>query len=319
MVDPIDYLIRRKFPGYKALQFGGSGIPFESRQKALQKIDSLNKELNAMPKEELQTLLKTEKEKERQELKTKLELEEKQRFFNRPDAKADFSHWSKASYWTLDEAVALSFGKAPETVSWDQVNIFTKISSFANQYAKTRDLVLRARTMQQLSDPIIPGVFLAWAKRNDISYSVELEEMLVARGQQIADWKTGYDQIKAQFDTHTKTTEKHLDEKDGLIDKLTAEHDQLLVRLAELEELTDSSPEKEKPLLTKERESVLKLIIGMAIKGYNYNPNAARNEATKEIADDLAKLGIALDTDTVRKWVKEGVDILPPDNLKESD
>ena len=42
-----------------------------------------------------------------------------------------------------------------------------------------------------------------------------------------------------------------------------------------------------------------RLIIGLAIHGYKYNPKADRNSATKEIADDLERSGIALDVDTV--------------------
>jgi hypothetical protein len=47
-------------------------------------------------------------------LRVKAEQEEGERFFNRPHANADFDHWSKAAHWTLDEAIALSLGKAPE-------------------------------------------------------------------------------------------------------------------------------------------------------------------------------------------------------------
>ena len=54
------------------------------------------------------------------ERKLKLEAEaareEKERFFNLPSADADFPHWSKVAHWFLGEAVALSFGKAPERV-----------------------------------------------------------------------------------------------------------------------------------------------------------------------------------------------------------
>jgi hypothetical protein len=51
----------------------------------------------------------------------------------------------------------------------------------------------------------------------------------------------------------------------------------------------------------------------MAIRGYKYNPKADRNLATKEIADDLELLGISLDVDTVRKWLKESTEELPSD------
>jgi hypothetical protein len=48
------------------------------------------------------------------ERKAKSDYDENQRVFNRPSAVADFDYWSRMSYWTLDEALALSFGKAPE-------------------------------------------------------------------------------------------------------------------------------------------------------------------------------------------------------------
>lgn len=62
----------------------------------------------------------------------------------------------------------------------------------------------------------------------------------------------------------------------------------------------------------KERESMLKLIIGMAVIGYTYKPNAARNDSTKEIAGDLLKLGIPLNEDTIRKYLNEAKELLPP-------
>ena len=80
----------------------------------------------------------------------------------------------------------------------------------------------------------------------------------------------------------------------------------------ELEELR-STQEKKKDLSTRERSTVKRLIIGMAIKGYGYNPKADRNSATKEIANDLEYLGIFLDVDTVRKWLKESAEELPSD------
>ena len=65
--------------------------------------------------------------------------------------------------------------------------------------------------------------------------------------------------------------------------------------------------------LNKERETLLKLIIGMAISGYSYDPQAKRNEATSDIVSDLELNGIPLDPDTVSKWIKEASDQLPSD------
>ena len=71
--------------------------------------------------------------------------------------------------------------------------------------------------------------------------------------------------------------------------------------------------EDPKPLSEKERASLLKIVIGMAVKGYEYNPNASRNTTAKDISSDLQLLGISIDEDTVRKWLKEATQQLPLD------
>ena len=65
------------------------------------------------------------------------------------------------------------------------------------------------------------------------------------------------------------------------------------------------TPIAEKSLGTTERNQLLKMVLGMAIDSYGYDPMAKKNEATKQIVDDLAKLGIGIDADTVRKYLKE--------------
>jgi hypothetical protein len=69
----------------------------------------------------------------------------------------------------------------------------------------------------------------------------------------------------------------------------------------------------EKQLSTRERESLLKLEIGMAVGGYGYDSTARRSEQTTAIADDLLQAGIPLDADTVRKWLREAAELLPRD------
>lgn len=71
----------------------------------------------------------------------------------------------------------------------------------------------------------------------------------------------------------------------------------------------------EQALHTKEKESLLKLVIGMAVEQYAYNPKAARSDTVKNIASDLAHLGISLDIGTIRKFLRKGTDLLPPEAL----
>ena len=84
------------------------------------------------------------------------------------------------------------------------------------------------------------------------------------------------------------------------------------------EEIEDTSQAAVAPsaeLSTRERNSLLKLVIGMAVGGYAYDPKRERNEAIKDIANDLDSLGIGMDVKTIRKWLREGVEILPREHL----
>ena len=41
------------------------------------------------------------------------------------------------------------------------------------------------------------------------------------------------------------------------------------------------------------------MVAGMASRQYGYRPNAERNSATKAIVDDIERLGLSIDKDTV--------------------
>lgn len=67
------------------------------------------------------------------------------------------------------------------------------------QYARRRDLALRAKAWEQVFDPMLPGIFLAWAKRTDIDVPAELVAAVEKRGVQITDWKALYDQAAVKL------------------------------------------------------------------------------------------------------------------------
>ena len=89
-------------------------------------------------------------------------------------------------------------------------------------------------------------------------------------------------------------------------------HKGLQGRIAELEATLNAAPTAERGLLGKERESVLRLIIGMAVKGYGYDPTTTRSKMVAEITSDLTMAGVELTDDTVRKWLREAAELLPP-------
>lgn len=58
--------------------------------------------------------------------------------------------------------------------------------------------------------------------------------------------------------------------------------------------------------------SVAKLLVGMAVNGYGYNPSQVRNEAITDILNDLDLLGLSLDRKTVLKWLSLASALAPP-------
>ncbi len=87
----------------------------------------------------------------------------------------------------------------------------------------------------------------------------------------------------------------------------------LLVRTSELAEFESriSEPEItiEKPLPESERNSLVRLVIGMAVGGYGYNIEAKRNDAVARIQTDLELFGLPLRDDAIRKYLSEGKDL----------
>lgn len=251
-----------------------------------------------------------EKQREYDEAIAKIEKEERERFFNQPHAAANFAYWSKMAHWTLDEAIALSFGKAPELVHWQAISKYLALSRFAGEYQRRRELAVRAAQWKQLYDPVLPGIFLAWAKGLEIEVPAALVEAVQVRGP-IRDWKSLYDESAV---VHAKR-EANWTALDVAKDRTIAAKDRIVAaledRVRNLEAQQIIQP-REKQLGARERESLLKLVIGMAVGGYGYDSTARRSEQITAITDDLAQAGISLDADTARKWLREAAELLPP-------
>ena len=63
----------------------------------------------------------------------------------------------------------------------------------------------------------------------------------------------------------------------------------------------------EKPLTAHGRKSLLKMVLGMAIRKYRYKPGEIRQSATANIKRDLDLEGLQLDEDTIRNWLSNAI------------
>jgi hypothetical protein len=62
----------------------------------------------------------------------------------------------------------------------------------------------------------------------------------------------------------------------------------------------------------KEKESLLKMVIAMAINCYGFNPDDKRSDVPSKIMEEVENLGLLIDVDTVRKWLKEAAILYNP-------
>ena len=93
-----------------------------------------------------------------------------------------------------------------------------------------------------------------------------------------------------------------------------ADNENLRQQLKSVDVATEPSRDEEPN--TQTRNSMEKLIIGMAVGGYGYDPRPERSKVTSEICDDLQRLGVGLDQETVLKYLKRGAKHVSDANLK---
>jgi hypothetical protein len=321
--DIVEFLVYRKFPSSILATLSDQprpkGTTTLGRTLRHEEISRYRSELENLPSDQLQPLY----EKETAAALADMQREEGARFFNQPHAKADFDHWSKTEHWSLDEAIALALGKAPEIVSWDKIKTYIGTSPFVKQYSRLRDLAERAKVWAKLYDPILPPLFLKWAEDNEIAVPAELSEKvsklkgkLVDWEKQYADMKAAYDRLRSSYDQFREMYHQHIADWKGVAEKKSDLIESKQKRIAELEgELAavNGAPPAPEPAKTQsliERQNMLKAIFGMAVRGYSYNPADKRSKTVAEIVSDLELQGIPLSDDTIRRYLKEARDLL---------
>lgn len=228
------------------------------------------------------------------------ELEEQKRaakerahWSNQPPAlatSATYDQWSRAAYWRMEEAAALLIARDPASINPKIARNDTPGSDTLKSYLAVFDLINRAFTARQIDFNHGPGGYLAWAQRNRISVPAELGAAVREHGHQVDDWK-------------------------GICDRQAALIVELQAKLEAFEDGKDrrSAAKEAAPLGARERDSLLKLIIGMAVDGYGYVPSATRSPISTELSSALERLGLSLDPDTIRKYLNEAKDLLPPE------
>lgn len=280
----IDYFVAKKFGAVIAslttalASFEKSKDGYNSKQ--LLEIEEYKLTLRNMPISELLTLHNRALAEDAQRTRQNAINEEKTRFYNLQSANADFVHWSKAAHWTIDEAIALSFGKEPDKVTWKKIEPLKDKTSFANTFAKRRDLAMRATRWKQFANTIPPVIFIDWAKQLKIELPPELLSELANIGCTATNWRERYNTLKTAHDDSAK--------------QLLQKPENIL-----------------KPESARKVDNLLQAITCIAIDSYRYDPKQEKSNVPQQMSDDISKSGKTIDTKTIRGWLKEGLALLP--------
>lgn len=94
----------------------------------------------------------------------------------------------------------------------------------------------------------------------------------------------------------------------------------LRVKREDVRALLGSNPDNEtsdiKPEGAVSRKTLLRLIIGMAVDSYGYDPNARKSPLASELESILIQRNMPVTDDTIRKALDEAKSELPPGVLK---
>jgi hypothetical protein len=319
----MEFLVHRKFSSMVLANLPSKPQPGGTATLSgflrAEEMNRYRSELESLPVDQLQSLYESEQAKALADM----QREEEARFFNQLHAKADFEYWSKAEHWSLDEAIALVLGKAPETVSWDKIKAHSGVSPFVKRYARLRDLAERAKVWGKLYDFVLPPIFLKWAEDNEIAVPAELSERVSKLKGKLVDWKQQYEETKAaydrilssygqvqgKFEQHIANLTRAVQTQRDLIDTKQNRIAELESGLATVNGAAPASVPAKTPSLV-ERQNMLKAIFVMAVRGYCYNPADKRSKTVAEIVTDLELEGIPLSDDTIRRYLKEARDLL---------
>jgi hypothetical protein len=194
-------------------------------------------------------------------------------------------------YWTVEEAIALSFGKSPDIVSWKEISVYKDSSPFVKKYMKAQKLVQRALEAKELKyEPgsygsntkrIKPYDFVNWAKTNNLDFPTELEKIILERVDKITDWQALYK------------------EKD--------------LEVEQLKKKLEDSQNKRKEHATKARAStnsnrILKMALAVIAKDkYKYGKDS---NAIGTMLSYFDKQGLNIDDQTLRSHIDEGLVLL---------
>ena len=196
-----------------------------------------------------------------------------------------YRYFARLETWHREEAAALLLKLDPRIALAPDSITHMRPVDYWPQYRDLLEMITRAKIALPDNRPLRPGLIISWSRTVGLNPPQELVAAIEA---------TDSTEISDSTD------------------------------FSEMGNTTDIQPppraagvQENAPLHHKTKASLLKLVAGMAIRGYAYNPTQRQNAAISEIESDLRLLNIPLSDDTIRRWIAEACELIDWETVDE--
>ncbi len=191
--------------------------------------------------------------------------------------------WVRKLFWTAEQATALSFGRSPEKVPWDDqhwgVKVMDGSSEFASYFCMLREEILETQNKGILPFSIPALMYVEWTEANNIPFPPALASSVIAFHKTISE------------DAERFVRLEELVRLQG--EQLSQLGNELLAERQREKSATEPHPRL--------RNNLLSVILGLAKEKYGYpKPGVA-----KKISDALLLQDIRLSEETVHGYLKQ--------------
>jgi hypothetical protein len=252
-------------------------------------------------------------------------------------ADANYALELQKPYWSVDDGVPILLGVSPFFAQKDALEAHEFDDSFACEAMRLRGLVLMAHETADLSPRFRPIHLINWALQQHIAVPKELLALAASRGLGLIEPHNPIEAIKIAHRAELAIARAEASELRELVNKLGGELSRSSVEIEELQarcltapdDSSDADPASQEHSLitidpkksntvtisrehtrssadTRKYNSSTLIAYGLAKLHYCWTGSGLSGTKIKTIEDDLRRVGISIDDETLRKHLLTG-------------
>lgn len=232
------------------------------------------------------------------------------RWYNRPEYSADYRHWLKMSYWSVEEGLMLLFGYDPRRLTYANIEKSFYTDPFCEHMRDGLEMAKRSIQVKALRAYNSPNLFVTWANDVEIIVPEKLSAALAQIGYKILSSaatieakSSQFEELKSNFESLLETASRQNKTCEDLLRSLDEKNTELMAWKEKFEKVEQAGYQK--PTDPRYTKSLQKIIIALVCDCYGYQVYSKKSKAIHDIQSALAELGFEMSDDTIRSILKQ--------------